>query len=128
MRAWLKFARVAFGSAMGAGTLPVLALAAIVAVAGVSYSKGAQRQKQLCRTADVEAQVESQNTSLVRIQEQISAANKVRENSDTRAERDAAIQLTSREKSDAFLQELADRPLRCPISSDDAERLRQIGK
>jgi len=127
MRNLLSLARIGLTSALGGGTLPVLGLAAVLAVYGFGYAKGAQHQKEECRTAGLETTVESQRTAVKRIQEQLRAANVARDNANDRAERDATLLEQAKEEADAFTQTLHDRTAHCPVSADDAERLRRIG-
>lgn len=128
MRRWLSLARIGLTSTLGGGTLPVLGVVVALAVYAFGYANGAQQQKEECRTAELETQVESQRTALERIQEQLRAANTARDNANDRAARDAALLDQAKEEADAFTQTLHDRPDACPVSSHDAERLRRIGQ
>ncbi|MCH2165927.1 MAG: hypothetical protein MK098_14970 [Marinovum sp.] len=128
MAKWLKILRVGAGALSGAGTVPVLIIIAILAFGAWSSSKGAAREALQCRSADLEATVAAQRASLLRIEEQLARANEARDVARARAERDATILRKEREEADAFKDELAVRAHHCPVSADDAERLRRIGQ
>lgn len=128
MQGLVKYLRIVMRGSMGGGTVPVLLVVAVIAACGFVYSKGAQRAHEACHAADLEAMIAAQKATIARIQEQLIAAREARDMARARAKRDAAILEQEREEADAFRQDVAARAHRCPVSADDAERLRRIGQ
>ncbi len=124
----VKYLRIVMHALMGGGTVSVLLVVAVIAAGGFVYSKGGQRAREACHAADLEAMIAAQNATIARMQEQLIAAHEARDVARARAERDAAILEQEREEADAFRQEVAARGHHCPVSADDAERLRRIGQ
>lgn len=124
----IKYLRVAFGASLGGGALPVLALAVLTAVYGFAYSKGSHRANERCQTAALETTVATQQATITSIQNRLSRANEARALARVEAEQDAKELDQERKQVDAFKKEIAARPSSCPVSADDAERLRRIGQ
>ena len=123
----LKQLRVLAGAVMGGGTLSALALAGLVAFGAVTYSKGRASAQQECRAAELERVVAGQRAALDRLHQQLARAEAMRSEVQAQAARDAEIYQSEREDADAYKKELAARADNCPISADDAERLRRLG-
>ena len=74
----VKYLRIVMRASMGGGTVPVLLVVAVIAACGFVYSKRAQRAREACHTADLEAMIAAQNATMPAFRNNSSRARSAR--------------------------------------------------
>lgn len=128
MRAILKLIPVAMKSALGGGTLPLLAVAVALSVVTGAYFKGASVQKVKCRAVEYRQTIDELTKANERLKRQASLADEARTNAIKRSIADAEKNEKKKAEADELKRQILQHPGRCPISPSDAQRLRRIGR
>ena len=123
----LTLFRAALGSALKGGTVPVLWVSLVGLAFVFGYGKGRVDAAATCRAADQQRVATTQAENLRALERQLEAANQSRQRAAVRAIRDADRLRLAEEKANEFTLSLEGRDVACPLSPDDAERLRAIG-